>query len=645
VSSRGFAWVAVVAVAACSGGTLEPKPVASLASSTRAASAFDRIRDEWSHATDTDRQDLRRDLGAFITGFPSDGLAPLAQVYLVLSWMSPPQEWAKAEALLATMREPLPGTAHDLYLVAKGKDLRHHHDPDAAFDLLRPLVGKMVDGMARGLLEEEVALDALEAHRDYEAIAYMDAWIRGASEEGRDAVRTKVAKVLMQLPQQALAGSLRAMRASGASHGYGIEIQRLVAERLASIALEGGDPALARWLVDPDAGAPPIRGDVGVQLGELATSKRGLGTVEGRTVGLVLPTDSPDLRDEAADVARGMAWALDLPRKDPKAGDQVRLVTRDATGERERLLSSLEEIAGEGASIIVTGLDAVSADAAIEWAEKTKITLVVLSAPGTASTTRKPDGYTFVLGQPLKPVISALVEALVPAQAKRTSPVVPVVEGDSSKFFMDELGATSPGNSPLGATWRTPISCDVQSIKAGDPRFPVASWAAAGVHSWLLASSAECANDVIHEVSARGGTGVFALTLEAAGLTEHPGPGIRVLAASAGIVPFSAVSPADPRLVEALAMAGRFGGRPSFWAALGRDAGALARQALRTLPLDTVTVEADIARRRLAARDALLAARAPLWTTDADGFGTGAAPAAGSTHSLARTIRVVDLGK
>jgi hypothetical protein len=183
---------------------------------------------------------------------------------------------------------------------------------------------------------------------------------------------------------------------------------------------------------------------------------------------------------------------------------------------------------------------------------------------------------------------------------------------------------------------RTPVPCDVQSLKAGEPRFPVASWAAAGVRAWLLASSAECAGDVIHEVGAHAQGGIFGLTLEAAGLTEHAAAGARVVAAAAGIVPMAAAARDDPRLRAALAMAGRFGGRSSFWAALGHDAGVLSRRALSTMPLDTVTLEEDIAARRRQAREALAGARAPLWTTDAEGFGV-------EGRAMTRTIRVVDL--
>jgi hypothetical protein len=309
----------------------------------------------------------------------------------------------------------------------------------------------------------------------------------------------------------------------------------------------------------------------------------------------------------------------------------VRLVTRDDSGEPERLIASLEEIAGEGASIIVTGLDGASADRAIEWAEPKGIALVLLSPPGAA----KAGGFSFVLGEPLRPVVEALVGAV--SKGGKRSIVAPVVEGDAVRAFVQGFSFDASGTQ---VTWRAPVSCDVQSTRAGEARFPVASWAAAGVHAWLLASSAECAGDVIHEVGAQAAGGIFALTLDAAGLTVHPGPGVRVVAAAAGIVPPSGAGRADARQAEAEAMVQRLGGRSSFWAALGRDAGVLARKALSTLPEDTVTAEVDIAKRRREARDALVGARVKLWTTDAEGFG---AAGDGGAHVIPREIRVIEV--
>jgi hypothetical protein len=48
------------------------------------------------------------------------------------------------------------------------------------------------------------------------------------------------------------------------------------------------------------------------------------------------------------------------------------------------------------------------------------------------------------------------------------------------------------------------------------------------------------------------------------------------------------------------------------------------------LPVDRVTRPADVRARRATARAALEGARAPLWTTEVDGFG--------GAHRLARTL-------
>ena len=319
-----------------------------------------------------------------------------------------------------------------------------------------------------------------------------------------------------------------------------------------------------------------------------------------------------------------MAWALELPRADPRAGDAVRLVTRDDTGEPDHLIVSLEEIARRGAAIIVTGLDGPTADRAIEWAESKQIALIALAPPTSAKT----GGFTFLLGEALEPVVTALAASLAASAHGRAAVIAPVVEGDAARAF--ERGLR------LDGTFRAPVSCDLRAARAGEPRFPVASWAAAGVHAWLLATSPECASDVVHEVGARAQGGVFALTLDAAGLTARPAQGSRVLAAAAGIVPAGAGTADDPRELEARKMAVQLGGQPTWWAALGRDAGALARKALSTLPEDTVTLPAEIAKRHRDARDALAAARVGLWTTDAQGF-----VEPGNPRCLGRALRVI----
>ena len=81
----------------------------------------------------------------------------------------------------------------------------------------------------------------------------------------------------------------------------------------------------------------------------------------------------------------------------------------------------------------------------------------------------------------------------------------------------------------------------------------------------------------------------------------------------------------------------QFGARPSFWTALGRDAAALAREAIKTLPLDTISDPAAVGQRRALAQFRVGVATAHLWTSDGDGFGGG--------HVIKRKLRVTDLPK
>jgi hypothetical protein len=598
--------------------------VAALSSSTYAAKFFADIRDAWNNPTEAGHQLLRRELVGFLAAYPHDGLAPLANMYLVLNLMENPSDWQRAEVYLSERGQPPPGTVRDLYLIAKARLLRHKNQPDQAYDLLRPLVGKMVDPIARGMLEEEVTRAAIEAHHDYEAVAYMDAWLRGASEEERDVVRGKVAKIIFDLPEPVLENTLGTMRASGGSRGYGAEIQRLIATRLGEIAVARGDPGLARWLVDPDGGAPMIAGDAGVALGELATSKRGLGSVSGRTIGLLVPTGSPDLRGEAADVARGAAWALDIPRTDPGSGDGVRLVTRDDEGDPTRMVAGFEELAGEGASIIVTALDQASADTAVAWGDKNGLAVITLSSPNA----RKPGPFTFSVGEPPAAELDALVSAIA-AKRGADAKVAPVADGDPAKLL-------TQGWDPRGAlTLLPPVACDVEPARAGEPRFPVALWERAGVHAWLIAGPPECVRDVFHDVGAGAKGGIFALGLAGATMQERAPAGARVIAVGAGAMPNGTASPADSRDADIRALTARLGGRPSWWLALGRDAVALARKAMAQLPADSVTDPSEIARRRRAARDAVAGAHERLWTSDAGAFD--------SAHVLGRALRVTEL--
>ena len=171
----------VCAMGACGGGRAESTPVAMLASSPRSAAAFEAIREAWG---DSDTRGPRRcepRSSASSRSSPRTVSFPLARVALALD----------GDAERATSRRPTPssrstadvasGTTRELRTVARARRARLGGDPETALVLLRPSVGKSVDPLARTIFEEELTLTAVATHRDYEAISYMDAWLRAST--------------------------------------------------------------------------------------------------------------------------------------------------------------------------------------------------------------------------------------------------------------------------------------------------------------------------------------------------------------------------------------------------------------------------------------------------------------------------------
>jgi hypothetical protein len=651
-TGSGFLAVAVLLGAgSCRGGRNVPKPVAAIASSPQAAAAFEAIRDAWNEPPEeVPPAKLRAMLEAFVTQFPNDGLNKLARVALSLVAMKE-GDFATADMQMTLTEGLPPGTTQDLWMVARARRWRLQGRPEAALELLRPLVGKNVDPLARSVFEEELTLSALATHRDYEAISYMDAWLRVTPEEDREATAKTVTAMVQKLPKEVLVGALEAMRSRRASFGYGIDIERILAGRLVQIATTSGDAELARMLLDPSAGAVVVPGDAGVELGELAQSRRGLNIVAGRTIGLLLPTESPALRDESADVLRGVMWAVGLPRgvrtaeplptptpdgglaasgtcapldpapelSEPRPEEGVHLATRNDAGSADRTEVSLDELAGEGAAIVIAGLDPQTATRALRWGENHDVPVIALAA----SESGDPEAsFGFELGELRADVVRALARA---APSLSTEAVAPVVDASEVSLYAPQGGRLD------GLMFAPPLSCDMPAARAGEPRFPIAQWEHDKTRAWLVSGSPQCAAELVAELSTARARGTIALTLEAAALPTHS-PGLRVLSAAAGVVPESAS--VDERVGELRRFSATLG-RVGWWTALGRDAATLARAAVAKLPLDTVSDLRAVTARRTSARDFLGAASARLWTTEASGW-------AGSAHTLKRTVCAVD---
>lgn len=611
----------------CGGGASGPRPEATLAREVAQQEDFRAIRDAWEARTSN-----RNKIEQFIARYPNQPLTRLARVYLAFALMEE-KNYLRANAELSQLEKDLPpGSTRDLYSVAKARAYRHQEAYDLALQNLRPLVGKVVDLADREIFLEELALSATKARLDYEAIAYMDAWLRGVGENDKESVRARVKEVIAGLPPEVVEATYRSIRSRGAASGYGVEVQRILAARLGEIAVQKRDAALARWLLDESVVIGYAGGDNASDLGELATSQRGLKSIRGRTVGLLLPTRSSELRDDAAEVMLGVSWALGLPRRDPTKNEGIRLVTRDDGRGATGVAGALEELVGEGASVVIAGLDPTSSDEAVKWGEANGLNVIALFPPSKEVPVKS---SAYVLGASRVLQLEALANALADRGVQKAAFVS---SANDRRRPVDTQAVESGGRVSLLPA----VGCKLQADIASGPRFPVDEWLKEGAHGWIVSGPTQCARDVLRDVSLEDASKVrftksdhvLALTLEAGVPAEPRGSRVHVISVQTGVVPVFAARAEDAPDEEIRAFMEEFGSRPSFWAALGRDAGKLSKLALVGLPLDSVTDDAQVKARRAVVDRALGNAQMHFWTTEANGFA--------GKRAMARTLNVVD---
>ncbi len=593
--------VAFVCLAlACGGAGSGERPVATLSASAPAGHAFADLRDAFEH--EPHDVALVQRFREFLKKYPSDKVTALARLHLAHVLLDMKND-AAARRELEAVAEPPAGNARDFWLALKARLLRVDKKPDAALAILQPLVGTVVDTPLRAILLEEVAVTSIDAHRSLEAVAYLDGWLRSVPPHAHREAHDRVREQLQRIDPNVVEQTLDAMQGEGGG-GYSSELQKMVAEALAKHALDTQDTRLAQRLIDSSLGRYLTGSTFGQDLRDLATSLRGARVVVARTVGLVLPTDTPELRDEAADAARGAAFALGLPRAQTD-DDGTRLVTRaDAS---TSLDVSLEELAGAGAAVILAGFDEASAERACRWSEENGLTVITLAAPKTPG-----QRFCFVAGEARRTSIDLLVAELEKRAASRRHAKVVPVAGGSAAPSMEHVVSSS-------LDLLAPFRCEPPYSRS---RMPLEAWERSGVRDFLVSAPSGCVRTLLPALPQGADVG---LALESTFGDEDP----RVVRSLHAFVVTPAASPQVSEYKQ------KFGDAPSYWTALGRDGALLAHLAETELPNDRVTTSTEITRRRELARSGLLGVKATLWTTDASGFG--------QVHKLPRTLRVVDL--
>jgi hypothetical protein len=597
----------------------------------------------------------------FISHYPSDGLIPLAWASIAALEEERGDHVAASKALTKIAELP-DGTTHDLRDIVAAKRLRLQGDAEGALRLLRPLEGKVVDSYALGLFLEEEARAAVAAQRSTEALAALDAWLSGEGGEDHEAVRDTVVRLLATLPNEALEEAYRNFRSKNGDRRspFGAELRRAIANQLAAIALARGDAELARRLLEGDEATDDdsLRG--------LAGQAKSLAHVEGRTVGVLLPTGTLASRERAAAALSGLAFALEATgydgsnaqeEPDPKEFSALRapfrLVSREydpSKGEAASLETLLDGLAADGVAVVVGGFDGGTAATLARWGRERGIPTVLFTPPDGAPIAS--DSLNFLVGTPVAAELAALVEALSahggppsPGASQPTRGRAPANAPGSvpAVYVGDAIGAAR--NAELAAVEAllvaAPVDCYLPPGPAGTPTFPVATAERQSVRTWFVAGMPAClatlGDDLVRYTRFRteGSRALVATTLSA-GVRAVPllgkNPLYRILTVAAGRMPIAADAPelkSDPELARFVKIAAA---PPSYWAALGRDAGMLLRPALLPLPTtDTKDPEEVVVRWKTVATG-LARAQATLWTTDATGF---------TEHRLPRALRVI----
>lgn len=573
-------------------------PVAILTFSTPASISFQSLRLDWERCDPTGRATLEARLEAHMRAYASDATARPVGAMLSLIALDK-GELDRAASLAKVARAGGTGVVRDDADVVLGAILLRRGDAPGAMELLRPLDGKVIDPHFRDAFDAELADGAVRTGDAPIALAAMRRWLARTPAAEREPVQRRVEILIARMQEQALVAALSAPL-SGADDDF---VEGVLATRLAQIARERRDAVLARFLLDR---VPDRLGEDADPIAAIAARASGP-TYAPKTVGLLVSTRTTELSRRSLDVATGIAAALSLTSPPAPLGSSATpapglvaptLLVRDAQTDPSQVPDTLARLASDGAGVVIGGFDRADADAVALYASTIRLPVILLVPP-----TEPPpaDGRVFVLGEDAARSRVTLMEALAKEDRRR----VAVLSSAPWDVRPDE----APSGSSIVAIQPCGAALDFTRAAKAD--------------ALLIDGGPDCARIAAEAALPRGPSLAFALGLDAASA-----PSVTGLAAGAGLYP---ARDALPDAMSAWAAPGR--DAPTWWSALGHDAGALAGAALRAVAdaepaHDAASVEA----RRAELTQAIATATAALWTTPANSF-SGA-------RTMARTLEV-----
>jgi hypothetical protein len=542
---------------------------------------FRELSEKWHSASAERRQQLEGPLRRYLEEFPYD--APRRRAWIYLAWILVHKgELLEARELIDRVQSGPPGSVSDFAVVTEAALLLELNQPREALRLLRPVRSQLIDPVERSLANEAMVVAAMSSEAYAEALIYMVDWGAGAPVTERAAVRESITSHLHRTPRKYLERALVDSSASDAAERDVEPARReqeewqreATARRLTAIAVEERDPDLARFVLDRSDVLGRER-DAARDLLDLATSNESKATVRGRTLGLLLTTETPEQRRRSSEVTSAVAAALGLPRSSSEPG-AVRVVFAQDGGGAAGATTAFKNLGLQGAAIVIGGFDSTSAQHHSWQAERNGIPVLLLHPHELA-----------------RPVWSHTLGVSLASQRE---------------LLADDLRSRGLFRSRL-------LEPDDELCRNDSPR-NVASrlqtWAQEGSDSVVFLANRDCAETLL-EVNGRSKRPLpIGLGLEgAAAFVGEPG---QVVALGAGSYPFSeATQELDPWLE-------RNGRSPSWFEALGHDAALLSDAVLQKLPVVDLEQSSEVSAHSEAVRVALGRTEIPVWTATTANF-------------------------
>ncbi len=564
-----------------------PEPEVSLADSAEAQSRFRALREQWQSSPLDARVGLERPLTDFVQRYPTDPQGRWVRIYL--AWISLQRgELDVAERWLALAEPGAAGAASDLrHVVGASLELARGH-ADAAYRTLLALSATLIDVDDRLLCLDQLVVAAQASGRHREATAHMLELAAQAARRHRErmwrTLEPRLAKIPLSVLEESLSklsqSSIQSSSVRPAERAAAVDwMRRQILDLLARSAITKQDVELAQRLVATPRAADRDDADKS-ELLLLATRGAVTPTVAGRTLGLALQLGDASLTQRSIDVASGIALTLDLADSERSAG-QIVLSTRHV--ENGNVGEALARLAGDGATLLVAGLDPDGARKAADFAELRGVPVLLLHEPAGDRAELPASAYLLGTNEAsANELLYATLERRAPSVVRWGSAHGPCLRDDPSTRSL--LGSAPRDGRRRGLSFE------------GD---------------------AGCARDLLMSLSGATSSWVLGFGLNALGALGEGLVADEVWAVSAGRLP-SFEGPRDAQLSQWVTRKGRV---PTWYESLGHDAARVADVGIGQGPSEPVSDPKLVRALHRRVRGAVESAVLPdLWTSDADRF-------------------------